>query len=298
MTSSPVPLIPAALQAQLHRVHLAARWQVHARGSGHHASRERGGANEFVEYRGYQPGDDPRHIDWKLYARSDRLHVRDAEQEGPLAIWIVVDCSASMQQSDPADPQLNKLARARLLTACLLEVALRQGDRFGLISIDANGLQVTALGSGRGQRDRCMHALGELQPQGELPALRQLANTARHVESGALAIVLGDGFDDNLAEMIRQLAHGQRDVVVINLLTRQECELPDDGLYRLQDPETGAQRVIDLAAARSGYLQRFNAHRKALARLFDDAGVRHLEHRLDEPPEQPLLGLFAHARGR
>lgn len=298
MIGGMVPLVPAALQAQLHRVHLAARWHVHARGSGHHASRERGGTNEFVEYRAYQPGDDPRHIDWKLYARSDRLHVRDAEQEGPLAIWLIVDCSASMQQSDPADSQDTKLARARMLAASLVEVALRQGDRFGLIGIGTNGLQVTALGSGRGHRDRCMQALRELEAEGVMPDVRHLSGVARHVEAGALAIVIGDGFDDNLAELIRQLAHAQRDVVALNLLTAQECELPGTGLYRLQDPETGIQRVIDLAAVRPGYLKRFNAHRKALSRLLDQAGVRHLEHRLDEPPEQPLLGLFGAVHSR
>lgn len=292
MMAGAVPLIPPALQAQLQQVHLAARWRDDARGQGLHPSHARGGSGEFVEYRPYQPGDDIRRIDWKLYARADRLHVRDAEHDGPLAVWAVIDCSASMAQADPGSAQVSKLGRARLLAACLFEVALRQGDRFGLVGVGAQGLQVTGLGMGRRHRDRCGLALRQLQAGGELPEARNLAGIGRHVAAGALAVVLGDGFDESLVEVVRQLAVTRRDVVSVNLLTAQECELPGDGLYRLVDPETGVERVIDMARARAGFMERFNAHRAQLSHALDGMGVRHVEHRLDALPLEPLLELF------
>ena len=79
-----------------------------------HASRSRGAGLEFAQYRGYEPGDEPRRIDWKLFARSDRYFVREAERDSPLTLWIVIDASASMALADRARPDFSKLEAAKL----------------------------------------------------------------------------------------------------------------------------------------------------------------------------------------
>ena len=87
----PAALIPPDLRARLAPLRLRMRRPAAAPGHGTHASRHRGAGLEFAQYRGYEPGDEPRHVDWKLYARSDRFFVREAERESPLTAWLLVD---------------------------------------------------------------------------------------------------------------------------------------------------------------------------------------------------------------
>jgi hypothetical protein len=80
-----------------------------------HASRSKGAGLEFAQYRAYEPGDEPRRIDWKLFARSDKFFVREAEEESPIAIWILLDASASMAQADRVRPDWSRFDAAKLL---------------------------------------------------------------------------------------------------------------------------------------------------------------------------------------
>ncbi|PZQ21436.1 MAG: DUF58 domain-containing protein, partial [Stenotrophomonas acidaminiphila] len=93
-------LIPADVRSRLKDLRLTARRAIGAQGIGVHHSRSRGAGLEFAQYRAYEPGDELRQIDWKLYARSDRFFVREAERESPLTVWIVLDATASMNQRD------------------------------------------------------------------------------------------------------------------------------------------------------------------------------------------------------
>ena len=130
----PDALIPPEVRARLPELRLGARRAVGDRGIGLHRSRSRGAGLEFAQYRAYEPGDEPRQIDWKLYARSDRFFVREAERESPLTVWLLVDASASMAQADRARPGYSRLDAARGIAACLADLALLQGDRFGLVA--------------------------------------------------------------------------------------------------------------------------------------------------------------------
>src|SRR5689334_8376757 len=110
-----VSLIPADVRARLKNLRLRARHGAGGDGLGQHQSRSRGAGLEFAQYRAYEPGDEPRRIDWKLYARSDRFFVRESERDSPLTIWIVIDASASMAQCDAAQPTWRKLDAAKTI---------------------------------------------------------------------------------------------------------------------------------------------------------------------------------------
>ena len=150
------PLIPPSLRARLGEFRLAAPRAFGGRGYGQHASRSRGAGLEFAQYRSYEPGDDLRQVDWKLYARSDRFFVREAERDAPLNAWVLVDASASMAQSDGARANWSRLDAARVFAAAVFELALRQGDRFGLFAAGAGTLHGLPAGGGPRQRDRCL----------------------------------------------------------------------------------------------------------------------------------------------
>src|SRR5512145_2016554 len=123
--------IPPEVRSRLKRLTLRTRRDPGGRGFGMHASRNKGSGIEFAQYRAYEPGDEPRRIDWKLFARSDKFFVREAEQESPVSVWILIDASASMAQADRARPERSRLDAAKLLGLCIAELALAQGDRFG-----------------------------------------------------------------------------------------------------------------------------------------------------------------------
>src|SRR5690606_25220864 len=133
-------LIPPELRARLGSLRLVPRAGAGGDGIGQHSSRSRGAGLEFAQYRGYEPGDEPRRIDWKLYARSDRYFVREAERDSPLTVWIVLDATASMAQADETRPDWSRLDAGKALAACIAEIALRQGDRAGLLALREDAL--------------------------------------------------------------------------------------------------------------------------------------------------------------
>ncbi len=289
--------IPPELRARLADLRLSSRAAARAGGIGQHASRNRGTGLEFSQYRGYEPGDEPRRIDWKLYARSDRYFVRESERDSPLIVWIVVDASASMAHGDATRADPSKLGAAKLLAACTIEIALRQGDRFGLIGLSGQGAAFVGESSGARQRDRCLLELERMSASGELPGEAQTRPLWERVQPGALVIFLSDGFDERLTTLALRLAAARREVLSIQLLSVAERDFPFRGGHRFVDPETGAELLADAKAARQAFLERFGAARAELARRMTATGIRHTEHVLDEPLDAPLRRLFGSNAG-
>ena len=188
--------LPADVRARLDRISLLPRLAIGDRGFGQHPSRSRGAGLAFAQYRAYEPGDELRQVDWKLYARSDRYFVREAERDSPLTAWIIIDASASMAQSDRARPDWSRLDAARGLAAATMEIALRQGDRFGLVAINGDGLQLQPASAGPRARNRCLLALGALRAGGGRPQETAIAPLYERIAAGDLVLLLSDGFDE------------------------------------------------------------------------------------------------------
>lgn len=290
-------LIPADVRARLGALRLAMRQPANAQGHGVHHSRSRGAGLEFAQYRAYEPGDSLRQIDWKLYARSDRFFVREAERDSPLTAWLLLDTSASMAQGDAVRPGWSRLDAAKALAACVIELAVRQGDRFGVIAAGGAGLHVLPAAGGARHRDRCLLELHRLSASGAWPGQQRLRPLWEGIHAGTLAIVLSDCFDENVVSLAERLAAARREVVVVQLLTAEERDFPFRGGHRFRDPETGDEMLGDGAAVRDEFVERFAAARTALARRFAAGGIRHVEHVLDQPLDTPLRALFSARHG-
>lgn len=290
-------LIPPGLRARLRELRLVARSVAGAQGIGLHSSRSRGAGLEFAQYRAYEPGDEPRRIDWKLYARSDRYFVREADRDSPLTVWLLLDASASMMQSDAARPDWTRLDAARALAACVIELALRQGDRFGLATAGGAGLGLVAAGSGPRQRDRCLLALHALRAQGGWPAQVRLRPLWERIGAGHLVLMLGDHFDDACVELIERLAIARREVLSVQILTVEERDFPFRGGHRFRDAETGAELLTDAGASRAAFVNAFAAARRVLKARLAASGIRHVEYLLDQPLDAPLRHFFGPRRG-
>jgi uncharacterized protein (DUF58 family) len=288
---SPLEL-PPELRSRLRGLSIVPRRPAALAGAGVHESRNRGGGLEFAQYRAYERGDDLRRIDWRLYARSDRFFVRDAERESPVAVWIVLDASASMAQADMARPGWSRFDAARRLAASLIEIALHQGDRFGVVAALPEGPLVIPPGAGPRHRDRVLLALAPLQAAGVAQWERDLAVFGGRIGAPDLVLVLSDGFDEGCVAMTERLAGSGRDVAMIQVLTADERDFPFRTGHRFRDPESGAELVGDGRALRETFLARFAAARAALDARLDARGVRHVAHFIDESADEPIRALF------
>ena len=293
---NPRDSIPADVRARLKDLRLAARRAAGGQGFGLHHSRSRGAGLEFAQYRAYEPGDELRQIDWKLYARSDKFFVREAERDSPLTAWLLVDATLSMAQADAARPDVSRLEAAKGLAACVIELAVRQGDRFGLVAISGEGLNLVPAGAGPRHRDRCLLDLHQLQAQGQWPSSTQLRPVWERMPAGSIVLALSDFFDEGCVALVEQLAAARREVSSIGILTTEERDFPFRGGHRFVDSETGAELLADGAAARDDFLARFSNARQALASRLAAAGIRHVDYVIDHALDVPLRRLFA-ARG-
>ncbi|MFT4255404.1 MAG: DUF58 domain-containing protein [Pseudoxanthomonas sp.] len=291
----PTDLIPPDIRSRLKHLRIVARRALGRHGFGLHHSRSRGSGLEFAQYRAYEPGDELRQIDWKLYARSDRFFVREAERESPLTLWVLIDASASMAQADAAQPDWTRLHAARSIAACLGELALKQGDRIGLIALHEGGLRLLPPDDGPRQRDRLWLELHALSAGKHFPATEKLAPVWERIAADDLVVLIGDGFEEAGIAMTERLSAARREVLFVQVLTAEERDFPFRDGHRFVDPETGEELRGDGAALRDEFLRRFGEAQHALRARLEHAGIAHVVHWLDQPPDLPLRQLFGDA---
>ncbi len=286
------PAIPPEVRSRLKRLSLTTRRLTGVHGFGAHASSNKGAGIEFAQYRSYEPGDDPRGIDWKLYARSDKFFIREAEQEGAASIWILIDASASMNQADRHTPDWSRFDAAKILAMCIAQLALQQGDRFGWIVLGGAGPVMAEPRAGRAQNDRLQVDLARSSPQGKIPDAARLGSLWERIAPRDLVLFLSDCFDERGVAEIERLAGAGREVLAVQLLTVEERDFPFEGGFRFRDQEDEAELIGDGKALREDYLARFAKARAGLAARLDAAGIRHTSYFLDEPIDAPLHDLF------
>lgn len=289
-------LLPVDVRAGLSGLRLIARRATASGALGQHLSRTRGAGLEFAQYRAYEPGDEPRRIDWKLYARSDRYFVRESERDSQLTLWLLIDATASMAQADLARPEWRKLDAARVLAAAMIEVAVRQGDAFGLVIVSGEGLRFVPPGTGPRHRDRCWVELQRARASGACPDDAVLRPLWERVGAGAMVLSLSDDFDPAWIDLLERLASTRREVLSIQVLGGDEREFPFRGGFRFRDPETGAEIDADAPGARRDFLAQFGAAREQLARRLAAVGIRHETQWIDRSLLGALRRLFG-ARG-
>lgn len=242
---------------QVSRLDLRARFIVEGFLAGLHASPIGGQAVEFREYRKYTPGDDPRAIDWKVFARTDRLYVRQTAAESSLDCYLVVDASASMgrvgfEDLAPTAPVLDKLQYAIHLAAAIGYLVTRQGDAVGLAVIGANGLQTfLPPRSRRADLAALLGVLAATAPEGGTSLATGLHELLARIAHRGMIVIMSDLIADT--EALRQsLTHARfrgHDLIVMHILDVAEARFPYDAPVRLEDPESGEWLEVDGGAA-------------------------------------------------
>jgi uncharacterized protein (DUF58 family) len=241
--------------ATLGGIEFVARQIVEGFIAGLHRSPHRGFSVEFAEHRMYQPGDDLRHIDWRVFGRSDRYYIKQFEEETNLRAYLLMDTSASMAWSSSPDRLPSKLWYARQLAASIALLLLRQGDAVGMLGFDHELRRRIVPRGGRRHWYELVRAIAELEGGGRTEAPSALRDVAGRLRRRGLVILFSDLLVDPAATRLalRFLRHRGHEVLVFHLLDPGERELPGVGDARFVDPESGEDLPVSVADLRSEY---------------------------------------------
>jgi len=264
--------------------------------TGMHRSPHRGASVEFAEYRKYVPGDDIRHIDWRVYGRSDRFYLKEFEADTNMRCHLVIDASASMGFARDHGSRLNYACQ---MAAILSYLVVHQGDHVGLQTFD------TALRHDIPPRANPSHlanifdTLDGLEATGESDVVSVMHELAARIRRRAFVVVFSDFFTDipALLDCFRHMRHRKHDLAVFHLLDRAELDFQFDRPIRFTDMEGTAAITTDPGAIRDDYRHAVTSFLERLGTGCREHGVDYYQVTTDEPYEE-VLGRFLLERQR
>jgi uncharacterized protein (DUF58 family) len=299
MAASPNPqLLKPETLASLANLDLIARAVVTGFLTGMHRSPFFGFSQEFAEYRAYAEGDDPRFVDWNVFARTERTYIKRYIGETNTRLVVLLDASASMGFGST---KVTKLMYGKFLAATLAYLAARQHDAVGLIVFDDKVREHRPASTRVGRLSGVLHAIDRAEP-GTGTDLTVPFERFREIEKGrGLVAVISDFYadPDQLIASVRPLAYQGQDVILFQLLDPQELNpvLKESAL--LEDMESGASMEVSPIYMSSLYRERIGAHIAAMKKAALGANADHQLVNISEPLDAILRSylLFRRRRG-
>jgi uncharacterized protein (DUF58 family) len=260
--------------------------------AGMHRSPHRGASAIFKEHRAYRPGDDPRLIDWRAYARSDRYSIKHFEHETQLRGTLALDISASMHWGSG---DVSKVDYAATLLAALAYVLTRQGDAVSLITFDETIRDRLPARSGPAHLDYLMRLLASTSVSPGGTALHvSLDKLIEHAGRMGLVIIASDLLDltdDALDPVARIEARGHQ-TIVLHIMDPAELELPYEQPMRFEGLEGEPHVEVDPKGIRRRYREAIDEFLETCQRRVVAGGARYMLARTDRPPEHVLVQLL------
>ena len=223
-------------------------------------------------------------------ARADRYYVREAERDSHVAVWLVLDATASMAEPSRSVEGLAKLAYARTILGCIAAIAQRQGDAFGLVVFSDARAHFTPAARGPRQLQRVLARLQDTEPVGTLPDARTLRASLHFSRSPGVVFAASDFLDwpSPLSEALLRLRHMRHDVRALCLQTQAECDagFDSDRAYRDPEREAGVFRFGD--DLKDGYRRNRAAHFDAVTAQCRKNDVPLVAARIEQPPGEVL----------
>ena len=282
MSSANYRFIDPHILAAISDLHLLAKTVVDGFMLGANLSPRPGVGLEFNQYRSYQPGDDLRLVDWKMYARSDRYYVREADIETSITVRLILDASASMAHEDNG---IVKFDYARFLVAALGYLAHVQGEAVGLEII--NDTAVTHLPPKRDhqQLHRLLHELERVQPHGIWPDWKKLEGIFTATQKREMIVLISDLHEQRgeIFAALSKLSALRNEVLFFHLLGRNELDFNYDGFLTFEDLESGQTLQVDASRARGVYLNQMQEKLRRLKQALHDENIGYTLFTLDQP---------------
>jgi uncharacterized protein (DUF58 family) len=275
-------LDPLAL-SRLKNLSLAARKVVEGYFAGMHKSPHKGFSIEFAEHREYTPGMDPRHVDWRVLGRRDKLYIKQYEEEISFRCHLVLDRSASMGYKSDAVP-LSKLQYASYLAASLAYLVAFQHDAAGLVTFDTEIRDQVPARQGPGHLRLMMEKLEQTKAGKETTLSATLHRLAESFKRRSLVILLSDLFDDpvQLLGALKHFRHKKHEVIVFQVLDPAELTFPFDDVTRIEDMENAREVTSDPRAFRTAYLDEFGRFLSGVRDGCRQAGIDHVVAQTDQ----------------
>ena len=258
---------------QIKRLDLRAQFVVKGFLHGLHSSPYHGFSVEFSEHRKYAPGDDPKDIDWQVFAKTDKYYVKKFEAETNISGYLVMDLSRSMGYT--YRQELTKFDYSICLAAALAYLMISQQDPVGVITFNEKIRESLPPRSKRAQLGNLLTLLAKSKPDGKTDFHHSLTQMAAMLKNRSLIMLFSDLLveDDSTMDALYRLRHGGHDIILFHVLDEAEVNFPFRGPCRLTDPETGQEIKVDADGFRKDYIEQITQFRDGLAKDCNNSGI-------------------------
>ena len=283
---------------QIKRLDLRAQFVVRGFLQGLHASPFHGFSVEFSEHRKYNTGDDPKDIDWLVFAKTDKFYVKKFEAETNMTGYLVMDLSQSMGYTYRQD--LSKFDYSICLAASLCYLMIHQQDPVGLITFDESVRYSLAPRSNRSHLSNLLSHLSQLEPAGETNIAHSLTQIAAMLRHRSLIMIFSDLLVDSepVLHSLRQLRHGGHDVILFHVLDEAEVHFPFQGNVEFEEPETSERVQLDADQFRHDYTSEVESFRESYRRECFQSGIDYVPLDTSMPFDKALLEYLLSRRAR
>lgn len=280
------------------RLDLRAKFIVEGFLSGLHASPFHGFSVEFSEHRRYAQGDDPKDIDWLVFAKTDRFYIKKYQAETNITGYLLMDHSGSMGYTHRQ--QLTKFEYAVSLAAALSYLMIHQQDPVGLITFAEKIRHSLPPRSKRTQLPTLLALLSKLRPAGTTDLARNLRNIAAMIKHRGLLMLFSDLLCEPqpVIDTLHLLRGAGHDIIVFHILDEAEVHFPFEGMVDITEPETGEKLVVDAPAIRADYLDAVRELRDRYRRECVSTGIDYVPLDTSLPFDKALLEYLSQRQAR
>ncbi len=284
--------IDPSVLASLDNLELRARVVVEGFISGLHKSPHRGFSVEFTDYRHYYQGDDMRHVDWKLYARSDKFYIKQYEDETNVRSYVLLDSSASMGYSSGG---MSKLEYGRTLASALAYFIMRQRDAVGLITFDEKVNDYIPALCRQPHLIRILRVLTNLKAAAKTDIVKPLSDLAMNLNRKSMVILISDMLEDEerIIKTLQRLRAMGNDVIVFHVLDEAELLFNFQEATEFIDSENSDTFITSPASIRDAYLENLNNYLSYCKKKCQSSGVDYCLLNTSQPLDTALYSYIS-----
>jgi uncharacterized protein (DUF58 family) len=266
---------------------LAAKTTVEGFMTGIHKSNVKGAGMEFSQYRSYQPGDDLRSLDWKMFARSDRYYIRESEIETSISVRFLIDASASMNHKDAS---FTKIQFSKWVAASLAYLSRAQGDAIGLYIFQQGNLFALPARKDHQHLTRLIHELEQVQAGGKFTDTLNYRSIFSGSQKRELLVFITDFYqqDKEISKLLELVSSLRHEIIVLHVMGENELELDYKGYTTLEDLETNQTIKIDPARAKNIYKRNLDQYLSGIRTELLDRNIFYKLLKMNEPLDTTL----------
>ena len=265
-------LLNPQIIVSIKNLQLAAKATIDSFMMGINKSNVKGQGLEFSQYRIYEPGDDLRWLDWKMFARSDRYYIRESEVDTSISVRFLIDATNSMNHTDSG---FRKIDYAKYMAACLGYLASTQGDAVGLYVFKEDGVFALPSKKDTQHLKRFYYQLESIEPKGKFTDPVHYKQLIAANKTRELLVVITDFYEEasEMMQLLNSLATYKNEILVLHVMGDNELTLNYDGYAYLEDLETGQQINIGSSTSKKDYTDKLQQHLSNIKQQLLNKGI-------------------------